>query len=76
MKHGIRISYSWGDTEPVIYRATIEDAWKYAKELAIDEAEVTCREWECSVELYLNEEKNRITLRYLYDGSECYYDVF
>jgi hypothetical protein len=76
LMYGVKITYSWGDEEPVICVGSKEDAWKKAKQLAVDEAEiVSVEDTSPVVELSFNKERTRITLHYVSDNEYCYYDV-
>lgn len=71
----LKISYSWGDEESDQEFTTFEDAWKEAKEMAINESEITSEEHECEIGLFFNKEKGKIILHYTYDDSYCYYNI-
>ena len=76
--YGIKITYSWGDEEP-IYGSfkTEEDAYAKACELAGKEAYVQNEEMDedetCTV--YFDGYEKRIDLHYDCDGEECYYRI-
>lgn len=74
-RYGLEITYSWGDEEPIIECGTKNDAWKKAKELAMNEAEITSEEFECEIGLSFNHEEEKISLYYSYDNQYCYYKV-
>lgn len=54
---------------------TKEIAWKKAKEMAMNEAELVSEEYECEIALSLIKEENKISLHYTYDDEYCYYEV-
>lgn len=74
-KYGLKITYSWGDEEPIIRCITRGDAWQKAKEMAINEAEIASMEHECEIGLSFNSQEGNITLHYTYDDSYCYYNI-
>ena len=71
----LKIAYSWRDEESEQEFATFEDAWKEAKEMAINESETASEEHECEIGLFFNKEEGKIELHYTYDDSYCYYNV-
>ena len=74
-KYLLKISYSWGDEEPDQEFTSFEEAWKRAKEMASDEAEIASEEHECEIGLFFNKEEGIIELLYTYDGESCYYNI-
>lgn len=74
-RYGIRITYSWGEKEPVIECATLEDAWRKAREDALTEAETASEGHGCEVGLEFKHSEGRITLHYTYDDEYCYYNI-
>ena len=78
MTYGIKITYSWGDEEPVYGKfETEEEAFKEACVLAGKEAYVQNEEFEedrtCTV--YIDAYTKRIDLQYDCDQTECYYRI-
>lgn len=75
----LKISYSWGDEEADQKFCSFEDAWKAAKDMAINEAEITSMENDCEVGLSIDKNDTRqegeIILHYTYDGTYCHYKV-
>ena len=74
-KYLLKISYSWGDEETDQEFTSFEDAWKEARSMATDEAEITSEEHECEIGLSFNKEEGKIILHYIYDDSYCYYKI-
>lgn len=74
-KYGLKITYSWGDEEPLIMYKTKDAAWKEAKMLAMNEAEIVSEENECEIGLAFNEKDGIIQLHYTYDDEYCYYKI-
>lgn len=73
---GIKITYSWGDEEPLIPCSNDkEEAWKQMKELTMKEVEVCNEEEEREIGLVLNKEEGSIKLHYNYDDEWCYYNI-
>lgn len=50
----LKISYSWGDEEADQKFCSFEDAWKAAKDMAINETEITSMENDCEVGLSID----------------------
>lgn len=73
----LKISYSWGDEESDIpmNSNSFEEAWEYAKKLAIDELEIDCTEHECENAISFDKEKGIILIHYIYDDTYCKYDI-
>lgn len=71
--------YSWGDEEADQEVCSFRDAWKAAKDMAINEAEITSMENDCEVGLSIDKNDTRqegeIILHYTYDGTYCHYKV-
>ena len=74
-KYGLKISYSWGDEEPIIEYKTKDMAWRKAKKLAMNEAELVSEEQQSEVGLSFNKEEGRIILHYNYCDDFCFYDI-
>lgn len=74
-KYGLKITYSWGDEEPLIECKTKDLAWRKAKKMAMNEAELVSEEHECEIGLSFNKEEGKIILHYTYDDEYCYYEV-
>lgn len=71
----LKIAYSWGDEESDILMNSFEEAWKYAKELAINELETVCTEHECENAISFDKENGTILIHYIYDDTYCKYDI-
>lgn len=75
----LKISYSWGETEPDQEFDTFEHAWEHARRMALNEAETASCEQEEEIGLFFQKyEENQtgcITLHYQYDDTYCYYTV-
>lgn len=71
----LKIAYSWGDEESDILMNSFEEAWKYAKKMAIDELETVCTEHECENAISFDKEKGTIFIHYIYDDTYCKYDI-
>ena len=71
----LKISYSWADEESDIPMNSFEEAWEYAKKLAIDELEIDCTEHECENAISFDKEKGIILIHYIYDDTYCKYDI-
>lgn len=73
--YGVRITYSWGEDEPVIECGSREEAWKKAKEMAFNEAEEAGMEHNCFIGVQCAPDSSRIVLNYQYDETFAYYDI-
>ena len=75
MEKWIQIWYSWGDQEPPVKVPNGTDAWEYAKQLAVDEAEISFYEHEDDREIGMQffADEGKIVLHYSYDDEYCYY---
>ena len=77
-KYGIKITYSWGDEEPVMgeYK-TKKKAYKKICKLIAKEAYVQNEEFERNKQCvaYFNAHKNSGKIKYLDDNTWCYYNV-
>lgn len=74
-KYLLKISYSWGDEEPDIECKSFDEAWRKAKEMAINEAEIVSEEHECEIGLSLCKTEWKISLHYTYDDEYCVYSI-
>ena len=80
MKYGVKITYSWGDEEPVggygVYRNT-DAAFEKCCELAGKEAYVYNEEMDedRTVTIYVDGYNKKIDLHYNHDDTWCYYRV-
>ena len=80
MKYGIKITYSWGDEEPMKYYGefeTEEDAFAHACELAGKEVYVYNEEMDedRTAVIYVDGYNKRIDLHYEMDNTWCYYRI-
>lgn len=71
----IHIWYSWGECEEPVEVPNGTDAWDKMKQLAMSEVEISCLEHECAVGVLIDANAQKITLQYLYDNQECYYQI-
>ena len=71
----LKISYSWGDEEPLIPVDSFEHGWEKAKAMAINELETSCTGHECENGISFDEENRKIAVHYMYDNEYCYYEV-
>lgn len=71
----LKIAYSWGDEESDIPMNSFEEAWEYAKKMAIDELETVCIEHECENAISFDKEKGTIMIHYIYDNTFCKYSI-
>lgn len=71
----LKITYSWGDEEPVIKVSSFDDGWKLAKKMAIDELEIVCIEHDCENGISFDEENGIILIHYKYDNTYCQYQI-
>lgn len=71
----LKIAYSWGDEESDIRCSSFEEAWKTAKEMAINEAEITSEEHGCEIGVSICKAGGQISLHYTYDDTYCIYNV-
>ena len=69
-KYLLKISYSWEEEESDQKFNSFKKAWEKAKELAINEAEVTSEEHKCEIGLFFKEEEGIIKLHYTYDDEK------
>lgn len=75
----IKISYSWGDEEPLVSIPKGKTPWDYMRELALNEAEEAYYDNEECGPIGLEFKPNKIILTYnrSYMGAkdQCYYDL-
>ena len=75
MNKWIQIFYSWGDQEEPVPVPKGEDAWEFAKKLAVNEADIeyTERPEDGEVGLQFFRSEGEIVLHYPHDDEYCHF---
>jgi len=73
----IKIKYSWGDEEePILINSNNKtDAFNYMIDLAIKETKTAIKEHNDEISIHIFPKDYDILLYYVYDGTQCYYEL-
>lgn len=74
-KSNIEITYSWGESEPIIKCKSHKKAWKKLKKMAINELETASIEHDCNCYITFDSLANELILNYVYDNETATYKL-